>query len=84
MLNIRVLILILLLFQFNTLNAKIIVKFKVGDEIVTNIDIFNEKKYLIFLRPDLENLKEEELINLAETRDIFDALIVDSTSRYRS
>ena len=67
MLNIRVLILILLiLFQFNTLNAKIIVKFKVGDEIVTNIDIFNEKKYLIFLRPDLENLKEEELINLAE------------------
>lgn len=67
MLNIRVLILILLIFpQFNTLNAKIIVKFKVGDEIVTNIDIFNEKKYLIFLRPDLENLKEEELINLAE------------------
>ena len=67
MLNIRVLILILLiLFQFNTLNAKIIVKFKVGDEIVTNIDIFNEKKYLIFLRPDLENLKEDELINLAE------------------
>ena len=67
MLNIRVLILILLiLFQFDTLNAKIIVKFKVGDEIVTNIDIFNEKKYLIFLRPDLENLKEEELINLAE------------------
>ena len=67
MLNIRVLILILLiLFQFNTLNAKIIVKFKVGDEIVTNIDIFNEKKYLIFLRLYLENLKEEELINLAE------------------
>ena len=67
MLNIRVLISILLmLFQFNTLNAKIIVKFKVGDEIVTNIDIVNEKKYLIFLRPDLENLKEEELINLAE------------------
>lgn len=47
-------------------NEKIEIKFKVGDQIITNIDIINEKKYLIFLRPELKNLSEEDIIKLSE------------------
>ncbi len=67
MFNLRnIFILLILFFHLDALNAEIQVKFKVGDEIVTNIDISNEKKYLLFLRPDLSNLKEKEIIRLAE------------------
>ena len=67
MVNMRnIFIILLIFFCSHDLNAKIQVKFKVGDEIVTNIDISNEKKYLLFLRPDLSNLKEKEIIRLAE------------------
>ena len=67
MFNLRnIFILLILFFPLDALNAEIRVKFKVGDEIVTNIDISNEKKYLLFLRPDLSNLKEKEIISLAE------------------
>ena len=67
MFNLRnIFILLILFFPLNAQNAKILVKFKVGDEIVTNIDISNEKKYLLFLRPDLSNLEEKEIIKLAE------------------
>tara|TARA_B100000886_G_C20411840_1_gene487426 strand:+ start:1218 stop:2150 length:933 start_codon:yes stop_codon:yes gene_type:complete len=47
-------------------NEKIEIKFKVGDQIITNIDIINEKKYLIFLRPELKNLSEVDIIKLSE------------------
>ena len=46
--------------------ATIQIKYKVGDEIITNTDIQNEKKYLIFLRPELNNLSEEEIIKVSE------------------
>ena len=46
--------------------SQIKIKYKIGDEIVTNIDILNERNYLIFLRPDLNKLSDKELINISE------------------
>ncbi|MDC3000538.1 peptidylprolyl isomerase [Candidatus Pelagibacter sp.] len=46
--------------------SKIEIRFKIGDEIVTNIDIIEEKKYLIFLRPNLKKLSEEEILKIAQ------------------
>tara|TARA_B100000989_G_scaffold195674_1_gene147711 strand:- start:7151 stop:8020 length:870 start_codon:yes stop_codon:yes gene_type:complete len=48
------------------LNAKIEIIYKVNNEIITNIDIENEKKYLIFLRPSLNKIPSKEMTNLAE------------------
>ena len=50
----------------NNLNAKIEIIYKVNNEIITNIDIENEKNYLIFLRPSLNKIPNKELTNLAE------------------
>ncbi len=47
-------------------NSKIEIKYKVGDEIVTNLDILDERKYLVFLRPNLNGLTEKELSIIAE------------------
>ena len=47
-------------------NTKIEIKYKVGDEIVTNLDILDERKYLVFLRPNLKGLTENELSKIAE------------------
>tara|TARA_Y100001954_G_C15759851_1_gene578476 strand:- start:474 stop:1400 length:927 start_codon:yes stop_codon:yes gene_type:complete len=50
----------------NNLNAKIEIIYKVNNEIITNIDIENEKNYLIFLRPSLNKIPNKELTNLAK------------------
>ena len=47
-------------------NSKIVIKYKIGDEIVTNLDILDERKYLVFLRPNLNGLTEKELSIIAE------------------
>jgi len=47
-------------------SSKIEIRYKIGDEIVTNLDIIDERKYLIFLRPSLKVLKEKELSKIAE------------------
>jgi peptidyl-prolyl cis-trans isomerase SurA len=39
---------------------------KVGNEIITNIDIENEKKYLILLNPKLRDLKKSEFVELSK------------------
>ena len=35
--------------------------FKIKNEIITNIDIKNERKYLLFLNPKLNSLKNSEV-----------------------
>ncbi len=49
-----------------TSNANIVIKYKIGDEIITNIDILNEKKYLIFLRPELKNIPDKEINSISQ------------------
>ena len=65
----KVIILIILSvipYNFYQANLKIEVKYKIGDEIVTNLDILDEIKYLVFLRPNLKGLTEKELSIIAE------------------
>ena len=50
----------------NEIKAKVIIKYKVGDQIITNLDVFEEKNYLIFLRPELKEISEKEIIKLSE------------------
>ena len=50
----------------NSANSKIEIKYKVDNEIITNIDILNEKNYLIFLRPNLKNLTEGEILKISK------------------
>jgi len=50
--------------SFSQITSKIILK--VNDQIITNIDIENEKKFLLFLNPNLKNLSEEQIDNLSE------------------
>ena len=50
----------------NDLSAKIKIKYKIGEEIITNIDIENEKNYLTFLRPNLRKLSNDEMLKISE------------------
>ena len=59
-------ILLSLLFYNFTISQEIIIVSKVNDEIITNIDIENEKKYLLLLNNKLEKLSEDEISNLAK------------------
>ena len=63
-------VIILFLFIFNShisyLKAEIKILYKIGNEIITNVDIINEKNYLIFLRPNLRSLSKSELIKISE------------------
>ena len=58
--------LILINFNNNELKAQIQIKYKIGDEIITNIDIINEKNYLIFLRPNLKKLSSNEIFEISK------------------
>ena len=62
------LFIIFLLVSFVNFNvqADIKIKFKVGEDIITNIDILKEKNYLIFFRPDLSKLNEKDIIKISE------------------
>ena len=67
MVRFKLFIIFLLVFfvNFNG-QADIKIKFKVGEDIITNIDILKEKNYLIFFRPDLSKLNEKDIIKISE------------------
>ncbi len=50
------------------LNLEIL--YKINNEIITNIDIENEKKFLIFLNPNLKNLSENQIYEITNKSTI--------------
>ena len=56
---------IFLIFVTAKSNAQVTIKYKVNNQIITNIDIIEEKSYLIFLRPELKKLSDDELIKIS-------------------
>ena len=50
--------LLILNFSFGIANSKIFIKAKVNNQIITNVDVKNEKNYLLALNPSLRNLSE--------------------------
>ena len=57
---------IILIYSFNLQAKSIQIIAKVQNDIITNIDIENEIKYLIFLNPKLNELKIKNLENIAK------------------
>ena len=53
--------LVFLIFNFKSVNSKIFIKAKVNNQIITNIDVKNEKNYLLALNPNLRNLSEKDI-----------------------
>ena len=53
--------------SYSNIETKIL--FKINNEIITNIDLENEKKFLIFLNPNLKNLSNEQV----------NKIVIDST-----
>ena len=52
--------LVLLIFNFKNANSKIFIKAKINNQIITNIDVKNEKNYLLALN-QFRNLSEENI-----------------------
>ena len=50
----------------SALSSKIEIIYKINDEIITSIDIENEKKFLIFLNPNLKNLSSSQITNISK------------------
>ena len=65
MFKIYVVIFFLIFFKNSISYSQIQIKYKIDEEIITNIDILNERKYLIFLRPSLNKLPQEEMIKIS-------------------
>ena len=55
------LVLLVFMFNFNLANSKIFIKAKVNNQIITNIDVKNEKNYLLALNPNLRNLSDASI-----------------------
>ena len=56
-----ILILLNFITNFSVSKSEIFIKAKVNNEIITNLDVKNEKKYLIALNPKLKNLADNKL-----------------------
>ena len=65
--KIILIILILALIPLKSYSKKIEIIIKIDNEIITNIDINNELKYLKFLNPKLKDLSKKSLYNIAKS-----------------
>jgi peptidyl-prolyl cis-trans isomerase SurA len=89
----RILFIILIIF----INLKVValesayIVYKIGGDIITNIDIENEKKYLIALNQQLENLNEKQLLDISKQsiiketikkKEVLKYFILDQTDNY--
>ena len=57
---------VLIISSFNLYASSIEIIVKLHNEIITNIDIENEKKYLIFLNPKLKQLENKTINKIAK------------------
>ena len=74
---------ILLIFQINLVNSsEIKIVAKVNSEILTNVDIQNESKYLLILNTNLKNLNKKELYDLSKNSLIRQILKKEEVIKY--
>ena len=65
----------MILINYSYLFAKNIeIKVILQNEIITNIDIINESKYLLFLNPKLNELSEKKIKDIAKNSLITDII----------
>ena len=49
----------------NNVSSEITIKYKIGNEIISNVDIEDEIKYLLFIKPEINELPSNQINNLA-------------------
>ena len=89
----RILVIILIIF----INLKVValesayIVYKIGEDIITNVDIKNEKKYLIALNQQLESLNEKQLLDISKQsiiketikkKEVLKYYVLDQTDNY--
>ena len=66
--KINIIIFLSIFLNFNVLaQENVFTVYKIDNEIITNIDIENESRYLIVLNDQLKNLDNKKILGLAET-----------------
>jgi len=67
-LKLIIILFFLIFFSFlnSTISKEVLIKFKIDNEIVTNLDIINEENYLISLNNNLRNIPKNNLRELAK------------------
>jgi len=78
MYRIKIFVIFIIFFNFSTsLYGNLLeIKVKIRDQIITNLDIENEKNYLFFLNPKLRNLEQSRIYNIAK-----ESLITESIKK---
>ena len=75
--------LIIIFVQINQSNSsEVKIEYKVNNEILTNIDIANEGKYLLILNTNLKNLNKNELYELSKNSLIRQILKKEEVEKY--
>ncbi len=73
---------IFILITFNSHSSSIKIVTKIQNEIITNIDIKNEKKYLIFLNQKLKELNDNKINEIAKNSLINDIIKLTELEKY--
>ena len=72
---------ILFIFSANSEN-EVFIKFKVDNEIITNIDLVNEKNYLIALNNKLSSVSSKELNELSKNSLIKEKIKIKELNKF--
>ena len=62
-------LIIILIYNFNSINInskEIIIISKINNEIITNVDLENQIKYLLIINNNIKNLSRKDLIELSK------------------
>jgi peptidyl-prolyl cis-trans isomerase SurA len=86
MIKLRCVIFVFLLTNFFTNSlysqTEIFIKYKIEEDIITNIDIKNEIKYLIALSPQLKSLDDKRILEVAEASILREKIKKNELKKY--
>ena len=63
-------------------SKELIIKLKINNEIITNFDIKNERNYLAFLNPSINQLDDEKIINISKNSLIKESIKRNELKKY--
>ncbi len=76
-------IIFFLILKFDTINSsELKIVAKIDNNILTNLDVENERKYLIMLNPNLQELNQREIYNLSRNSLIRETIKNEEVKKY--
>ena len=78
----HLILIIIFLTNLSSAQNKIKIEFQIENEIITNIDIYNEKNYLIALNNNLKNLPDDQIIEIAKNSIIREKIKKNELIKY--